>query len=452
MSMGLAAAMRRATGRTRAGRLIRRAFGRPPLPETVAIGIPPLQEAAVLFTPDPAGAAAAVETFAEAAIAGLPAADTPLEVASALAPEVPSAVAASAEPLQAKAPKVIPLAPVAKPVPTAMSFPLAAFPALRVASLAAPHGRLDDVIRRLSGRPRPDTPVPTIALPEGAQFLARRYEAQEGARDYRLYVPAALDGPPRGLILMLHGCTQTPEDFAVGTGMNALAERERLILAYPEQRQTHNGNRCWNWFRPEDQRRGDGEPAVLAGMTQALVAEFSVPHDRVFVAGLSAGGAMAAVLGETYPDLIDAVGVHSGVACGSARDARSALAAMRGLVTAGIPGGVEGPRTIIFHGDADRTVHPSNAARLVVRAVGEGASGHWNTHTEGGRAVTRSVTRNGPDGRTVELWMVEGAGHAWSGGNPAGSYAEAEGPDASAEMVRFFLSKEPGQTPGNGPA
>ncbi len=438
MQTGLSAAVRRATMETRAGRLLRRALFRDPAPAVTAVGVPPLQEAAVLFAP-----AAASEEFLEQ--------DQPAPVAAS--PEQPTLVALPPAPV-ADLETVVPTdavepPPVATqlaevmpaPAPAVRPFALAAFPSLSVPMLTTPRGRLDEVIRLLGGRTRPDAPLPGLEVPEGASFTARRFQSDAGARDYRVYVPGSLEGEaPQGLILLLHGCTQTPEDFAVGTGMNRMAEAERLILAYPEQTQLQNGHRCWNWFRPEDQRRGGGEPAILAGLTGALVAEFAVPQDRVFVAGLSAGGAMSAVLGEAYPDLFAGVGVHSGVACGSARDARSALAAMRGLVAAGGPSGVDGPRTIVFQGDSDTTVHPSNAARLVVRAVGEGASGTWDTRTAGGRKVTRSVTRNGEGGREVELWMIEGAGHAWSGGNPAASYAEANGPDASAEMVRFFLA------------
>ncbi len=434
MQTGLSAAVRRATMETRAGRLLRRAFFGAPVP-AVAMGVPPLQEAAVLFAPS----AAPEEVPEEDPVARV--ANTLEQPTLVAVPSQAAVVPEPEPPAEADEPEADIVEALPASAPVVRPFALAAFPSLSVPMLAAPRGRLDDVIRLLSGRTRPDAPAPSVEVPEGAHFTGRRFQSDAGVREYRVYVPASLQGEaPQGLVLMLHGCTQTPEDFAVGTGMNAVAEAERLILAYPEQTHVQNGQRCWNWFRPDDQRRGGGEPAILAGLTEELVEEFAVPRERVFVAGLSAGGAMSAVLGEAYPDLVSGVGVHSGVACGSARDARSALAAMRGLVAAGGPSGVEGPRTIVFHGDSDTTVHPSNAARLVVRAVGDGASGTWDTRTVGGRQVTRSVTRNGVDGREVELWMIEGAGHAWSGGNPAASYAEAGGPDASTEMVRFFLA------------
>lgn len=440
MSMDFAEAVRRATMETRAGRMLWRALGANPAPPPDPTLTEPPAAPPPLPTPQATQAPAPVETPE-------PAVPTPGTAPAELpAGTTESDDPATAEPVDAaaKAAAGVPSF-TAAPAPGAAAAPLAlGLAALQSAPLAPPRGPLDDMVRMLSGRAKPaDTPA-TVPVPEGAAFHARSFAVEAGERDYRLYVPASLDGAPRGLILMLHGCTQDPEDFAVGTGMNDVAEREQLLIAYPEQPQAQNSQRCWNWFRPEDQRRGGGEPAILAGLAEALVAEFDVPPGRVFVAGLSAGGAMAAVLGEAYPDLFAAVGVHSGVACGSARDARSAMAAMRGLGASTGPSGVEGPRTIVFQGDADTTVHPSNAARLLVRAVGEGVSGAWEARTVGGRSVMRSVTRGssaeGAEGREVELWMIEGAGHAWAGGNPAATHAEAEGPHASAEMVRFFLA------------
>jgi poly(hydroxyalkanoate) depolymerase family esterase len=288
--------------------------------------------------------------------------------------------------------------------------------------------------------PRAPCPAAPPAVPEGASFELRRHACAAGSRAYRVYVPATAGQGVEGLLVMLHGCTQTPEDFATGTGMNALAERHRLVVAYPAQAAIHNPNACWNWFRPEDQARGAGEPAIIAGLTEALAAEFEVLPGRVFVAGLSAGGAMAAVMGETYPELYAAVGVHSGLAPGAARDVASAFAAMRRAPATAAPARTGGPRLIVFHGDADKTVHPSNATQVLARATGSGAATERaRTGANGSRIATRTVVR-GADGRTqAELWMVEGAGHAWSGGDGAGSYTDPSGPDASAEMVRFFM-------------
>ena len=281
------------------------------------------------------------------------------------------------------------------------------------------------------------TPPPSVA--PGASYAHRDYACAAGNREYRVYIPATAAQGIEGLVVMLHGCTQNPDDFAVGTGMNALAERHRLIVAYPDQGTRHNPKACWNWFRPEDQARGAGEPAIIAGLTASLAEEFGIPKSRVFIAGLSAGGAMAAVLGEAYPELYAAVGVHSGLARGAASDVISAFAAMR-RAPAPVAAPIRAPRTIVFHGDADQTVHSSNAQQVMARAAGTGATTERGpVDTNGGRRTVRTVVRR-PGGPTqAELWLVEGAGHAWSGGNAAGSYTDPSGPDASAEMVRFFL-------------
>jgi poly(hydroxyalkanoate) depolymerase family esterase len=274
-------------------------------------------------------------------------------------------------------------------------------------------------------------PHAPLDVPEGAVWETRRYACAAGARDFRLYVPAK-GGKPRALVVMLHGCRQDPDDFARGTGMNALAERHGLLVAYPGQTNGENSLACWNWFRPEDQRRNAGEPSILAGMARELAEEFGIPPERVFVAGLSAGGAMAAVLGEAYPDVFAAVGIHSGLPAGAANDALSAFSAMRGepALTGRRPRSGGAPM-IVFHGTADTTVQSVNAERIV-----EGLAAAAEDRGEaGGRHYSRRVLR---DGRG-ELWLVEGAGHAWSGGQPGGSYTDAKGPDASAEMVRFFL-------------
>ena len=290
--------------------------------------------------------------------------------------------------------------------------------------------RLGEVLRALR-QGRRVAPAPEV--PDGAAFLERRYACAAGARDYRLYVPASgRRGRLRGLVVMLHGCRQNPEDFATGTGMNALAEARRLLVAYPGQTAVHNAHGCWNWFRPRDQRRGAGEPAIIAGMARALAAEFGIDRREIFVAGLSAGGAMAAVLGAAYPDVFAAIGVHSGLPAGAANDAVTALAAMRGEAAAPAPDASgPGPRTIVFHGTDDATVRPLNAERIVAGFAG----GREARGVAGGRRYRRRVFRGGRG----ELWTIEGAGHAWSGGKPPGSYTDPHGPDASAEMVRFFL-------------
>jgi poly(hydroxyalkanoate) depolymerase family esterase len=287
-------------------------------------------------------------------------------------------------------------------------------------------------------------------IPDGAQYLVRSFACQAGTRGYKLYIPASAPDRPRGLVVMLHGCKQDPDDFATGTNMNAVAETHGLLVAYPGQAGSANASACWNWFNPADQLRDAGEPSIIAGITREIMSEFGLDRSRVFVAGLSAGGAMAAVMGETYPDLYAAVGIHSGLAYGSANDVMSAFAAMRGDAGPGLrsgartTGGSQPIRTIVFQGTADRTVHPSNAGRIFAASVAHVGSQNSRRHegrSPGGRAYTRTVVA-GLDGiPAVESWLVGGAGHAWSGGHPGGSYTDPIGPNASAEMVRFFLGE-----------
>lgn len=307
-------------------------------------------------------------------------------------------------------------------------------------------------------------PAPQLPLPEGAQFLDLRFSCAAGARRYRLYVPATAGEGLQGMVVMLHGCTQGPEDFAAGTGMNALAEARRLLVVYPAQTGGDNSMSCWNWFRPGDQVRDAGEPAILAGLTESLRDEYAIPADRVFVAGLSAGGAMAAILGETYPDLYAAVGVHSGLAYGSANDVLSAFTAMRGqpgiepLPSRSHPDRQPGPRLIVFHGSADTTVHPSNAGRIVAgRGTGTGTTSRTEHRASGGtRAYSRLLVDRDDGTRAVECWLIDGAQHAWSGGDARGSYTDPRGPDASSAMLRFFLhgasEAAPAGPSGNAPA
>ena len=244
---------------------------------------------------------------------------------------------------------------------------------------------------------------------------------------------------------MLHGCKQNAEDFAVGTEMNLLAETEGVLVAYPTQAHSANPTGCWNWFRPEDQERDMGEPHIIAEMTRELIAEYR-PGQSVFVAGLSAGGAMAAVMGAIYPDLYEAVGIHSGLPYRSARDVSTAMVAMRGQ--AGINAGRVTyapilPRQILFHGGADRVVVPSNATAMMeaARRSHPSAQALERRFTSGSRQVkhTELVTQDGMV--NAEAWLIEGAGHYWSGGDPQGSYAKPEGPSASREMMRFFLGR-----------
>ncbi len=277
---------------------------------------------------------------------------------------------------------------------------------------------------------------------DGAQFLAKTFSNPAGSRPYKLYVPSGYRGQPVPLVVMLHGCTQSPDDFAAGTRMNGAAEQHTCLVAYPGQTSSANMQKCWNWFNEADQHRGAGEPSLIAGITGEVMRDYAVDPARVYVAGLSAGGAAAAVLGAAYPDLYAAIGVHSGLACGAARDMQSAFAAMqRGGAAPQAPGGVRGVPAIVFHGDRDTTVNPRNADAVVEQAA-HGAS--LSTQSEDGQVSGghsyRRTRRVDADGRTVvEQWVVRGAAHAWSGGSSASSYTDPRGPDATGEMLRFFL-------------
>jgi len=268
------------------------------------------------------------------------------------------------------------------------------------------------------------------------QFLEGSYSNEAGTRNYRLYVPTRPAAGPRPLIVMLHGCKQNPVDFAAGTTMNLLAEESGCLVLYPEQAASANHSQCWNWFEGAHQQRGQGEPSLIAGMTRQVLREHDGDADRVYVAGLSAGGAMAAVMAASYPELYAAAGVHSGLPVGAAHDLMSALNAMKGARKKPASSGARPVRTIVFHGDRDATVHPSNGDAVYRQFT------HGTKETEErGPGHTRTVARDA-NGRVVaEHWNLHGAGHAWSGGSTAGSYATSSGPNASSEMLRFFLQQ-----------
>lgn len=287
-------------------------------------------------------------------------------------------------------------------------------------------------------------PAKTLA----GTFTDGRFTNPAGSRDYKLYIPSGYTGQALPLVVMLHGCTQTPDDFAAGTKMNLLAEEALCGVLYPAQSMTANSSKCWNWFKAEDQQREGGEPAMIAGMVRQIIDTHGLDASRVYVAGLSAGAAMATTLAMTYPDLFAAVGVHSGLPHGVAQTLPDALGAMQGG-TGPLGGGkakgthwASGVPAIIFHGDRDTTVHPSNADRVAAQysklhqagatvEQGKAANGHGYTRT----------THHDAAGKPhLEQWRIHGAGHAWSGGSIQGSYTDPQGPDASREMLRFFLS------------
>ena len=292
-------------------------------------------------------------------------------------------------------------------------------------------------------RPRPAT-KPQSRLP--GRFIVGSHVCEAGSRRYKLYIPAKPAEGRRPLVVMLHGCTQNPDDFAVGTGMNALAEELGVLVLYPEQDGRANHSHCWNWFEPGHQARDAGEPGILAGMTREVMREYDAEPSQVFVAGMSAGGAMAAVLGAEYPELFAAIGVHSGLPAGSARDMITGLQAMKK------PGRGRSLReavpVIVFHGDADHVVNQGNGEAVLKQFVGAHAGlratplhASETESTQGGRRATHRTWRDEEGRAMAEHWVVHGAGHTWAGGDAAGSHTDALGPNASREMLRFFLQR-----------
>jgi poly(hydroxyalkanoate) depolymerase family esterase len=293
-------------------------------------------------------------------------------------------------------------------------------------------------------RAPPPKPRKEIIVPAGAQFLSGSFACPAGSRDYRLYIPHSCGGALRPVIVMLHGCKQDPIDFALGTRMNEVAEQHGLFVVYPAQPADANPMACWNWFNPKDQVRDSGEPAILAGMTRHIIDQHNVDPQRVFIAGLSAGGAMAAVMGALYPELYAGLGVHSGLPYQAATDIISAFAAMRGEANLhlGKACALRIP-TIVFHGDADTTVHPSNADAIIRSHFQPGDCTQIETAAD--LSYTRNITRD-VDGKVwIEHWLVHNGKHGWFGGSTDGSFTDPGGPDASQEMVRFFLEAVPGE-------
>jgi poly(hydroxyalkanoate) depolymerase family esterase len=285
----------------------------------------------------------------------------------------------------------------------------------------------------------------------GATFLSASCTNHAGTRAYKLYVPGGCKGKALPLLVMLHGCAQNPDDFAAGTGMNTLAEHNNCFVVYPAQTLGSNGSNCWNWYQAGHQQRDRGEPSIIADITRDVMRKYSIDSDRVYVAGLSAGGAMAAIMGAAYPDLYAAAGIHSGMPVGAAHDAASAFAAMRSGTAHGARRSTckESIPVIVFHGDSDTTVHPRNGEHALAQCAGDicGDPAEQQhrpdvTSEKGkvphGRSYTRTIQRDGKGRVIAEQWLVHGAGHAWSGGSHNGSCTDPKGPDASREMLRFF--------------
>lgn len=291
----------------------------------------------------------------------------------------------------------------------------------------------------------------------GGRFISGSYADRAGTRAYKLYLPSDYRGQALPLVVMLHGCTQDPDDFAAGTRMNVLAEEHKCFVLYPAQTKAANASGCWNWFQARDQQRDQGEPSIIAGLTRDIIRTYAIDAHRVYVAGLSAGGAMAAVMGNTYPDLYAAVGVHSGLPYAAAHDLPSAFAAMnqmggpaRRARSNGAATAARFVPTIVFHGDRDTTVHPRNGDEVVAQCTTMYSGNRADTpatepkvtirqgRVPDGHAYTRAVYQDANGQTILEQWRIHGAGHAWSGGNPRGSYTDPKGPNAAREMIRFF--------------
>ncbi|NMM39218.1 MAG: PHB depolymerase family esterase [Glaciimonas sp.] len=311
----------------------------------------------------------------------------------------------------------------------------------------------------LSFIPQPQHETEVDASSAG-QFITGSYSNQAGSRSYKLYIPSGYHGQALPLIVMLHGCTQNPDDFAAGTRMNAIAEEKQCCVVYPAQTQSANSSKCWNWFNAIDQQRDQGEPSIIAGITRQIISSHNIDANRVYIAGMSAGGAMAVIMGTHYPDLYAAVGVHSGLPFAAAHDLPSALAAMKGgaagrsALNKSAESAAAQKNTIpiiVFHGDRDTTVHPRNGEKVMAQSQVVRHQGAASAATSGtpepsvlrgkisnGHAYTQTTHQNAEGQIVAEHWLIHGAAHAWAGGSKRGSYTDAKGPDASREMMRFF--------------
>ncbi|WP_216828375.1 extracellular catalytic domain type 1 short-chain-length polyhydroxyalkanoate depolymerase [Alkalihalobacterium elongatum] len=295
-----------------------------------------------------------------------------------------------------------------------------------------------------------------------------------GGKTYKLYVPSAYNSStPTSLMVMLHGCTQDANQFAAGTEMNVLAEEQGFIVLYPEQTSSANSSKCWNWFETAHQSRGSGEPAVIAGMVEQIINSYSIDLSKVYVAGLSAGGAMSVIMGATYPDIFSGIGVGAGLEYKAATNSLQAWTAM----SSGGPDPIQQGRlayqamgqqakvlpTIVFHGNSDFTVQSINSYQVITQWAktndlaydGQENTYFYNQATEeiqgqvpGGRSYTRSIYRDHLGNRLMEKYIVDGMGHAWSGGSSMGSYTDPNGPRASELIWEFFNSNSHEEEPG----
>jgi poly(hydroxyalkanoate) depolymerase family esterase len=309
--------------------------------------------------------------------------------------------------------------------------------------------------------------VAHAALAAGGTFTQYRYSGLAGSRPYYVYTPVKYDGEPVPLVVMLHGCSQDPLIFASDTRMNELADTERFIVVYPQQTVTADAGRCWHWYLPTSQSRGSGEPAIIAGITQAVIADWkwNIDLHRVYLAGFSAGAAMAVIMGATYPDLFAAIGEESGLEYGAASDGTSAQTALllggpspdqQGRAAYAAMGAQARVVPVItFHGTSDTRVSTVNGDQVVQQWMATDQLASQNAYkpnfaspsstqlgTAGGLQGRAYTTRRWTDmaGRVIqEYWTIAGMGHAWSGGPSGGSFTDPLGPSATDNMYAFFI-------------
>ena len=260
------------------------------------------------------------------------------------------------------------------------------------------------------------------------------------------------------LVVALHGCTQQIDGFRQLTALDKLAESKGFIVVFPGQTPSENSQNCWNWFKQAHMQRGSGEPSIIAGITQSIQQRYSVDTKRTYVLGFSAGGAMATVMGATYPDLYAAVGSGSGCE-------------YNGLPCVGSPGpdpvvsgkaayqamgsSARAMPVIAFQGDADTTVVPANGDRIVREwqvtddwaddgssngSIPVAPTSTSARQVSGGRSYTVSTYGDGRGGELIQYWVVRGMNHAWSGGCSCQQYADPSGPNEGQAMYAFFLA------------
>ncbi|NJO07416.1 MAG: PHB depolymerase family esterase [Chloroflexaceae bacterium] len=307
-------------------------------------------------------------------------------------------------------------------------------------------------------------PTPSSAA-DSEHPQGRTLDGNYAGRAYRLYVPSGYRaGSPAPLLVMLHGCTQTPDDFAAGTRMNTYAEQQPCLVLYPQQPRTANRYRCWNWFLSVNQHRDRGEPSLIMGMIWHVLHDFSIDRYRIYIAGISAGGAMAAIMAACYPDVFAAVAICAGIPYQAATTPMGAMQVMkRGSRDPHLQGAtlLRAMRQyrrvmplVLFQGTADEVVSPINADHLLnqwlyanqfqlrngttpLDTLSPRPTRIERGHVPGGHAFTEYIYTTERGRMLLKRYLIYGMGHAWPGGDAAGSYTDPYGPDASRLIVDF---------------